>query len=423
MENPTIKSQEAMKNRHLTIPPHQAEGIDLPSGGLTGQALIKKSDADDDVTWGSVQAPLPEGTEGQVLRQGSSGLEFATVGSAAYKDYTANVEPDNHNLVESNAVYAAISSAISAVYEPHGDITCAELTSDMLVPANVGNLYTVSDSGTTSNLFVQGAGKTINAGDSVAVIVAGPNVYKFNLMPGIVDLSSLQTKALSPAIPVEGVNQATVVDCLTALATALASHTTYFNDATRTNDILADAVNCTRPTIFNGNGSGYTGVVPSEAFKFGFFLVVPRGSDINVLAVMGNSGIATCRYSNSVWSGWNTLGYGNWKEIPSADFSNMVIAGTGTATVTLPALANAKEIYMFSSFGGVIHIPDVSIARSSSEASISWWSSGDPAFTGAYDKFGTMTYIKATQTLTVTISKSETSAAAYSWALEKIYYR
>ena len=423
MENPTIKSQEAMKNRHLTIPPHQAEGIDLPSGGLTGQALIKKSDADDDVKWGSVQAPLPEGTEGQVLRQGSSGLEFATVGSAAYKDYTTNVQPDNHNLVESNAVYAAISSAISAVYEPHGDITCAQLTSDLLIAENVGNLYTVSDSGTTSNLFIQGAGKTINAGDSVAIIVAGPDVYKFNLMPGIVDLSSLQTKALSPAISVEGVNKSTVVDCLTALATALASHTLYFNDTNRTNDIQADAVNCTVPTIFNGNGSGYTGSVPSEGFKFGFFLVVPRGSDINVLAVMGNSGIAVCRYSNSVWSGWNTLGYGDWKEIPSADFASMNITGTGSANVTLPALANAKEIYAYGTHGAVLHIPDVSIARSTSEANITWWSSGDPAFSGTYDKFGMMNYTKSTQTLAVVISKSGNSTDTYKWMLEKIYYR
>lgn len=79
---------------------------------------------------------------------------MSTLGTAAQKDYTDVVRPNNYNLVESNAVYSAINTALSSIYTPRGDITVAELTSSLLVAGNVGNVYELSDSGTTTNLFL-----------------------------------------------------------------------------------------------------------------------------------------------------------------------------------------------------------------------------------------------------------------------------
>ena len=93
----------------------------------------------------------------------------ADLGTAAEKDYTTNVAPNNHDLVESNAVYSAINAALSSVYHVRGDLACAELTSALLIAANVGNVYEMSDTGTTTDLFIQGAGETIAIGDNVGL--------------------------------------------------------------------------------------------------------------------------------------------------------------------------------------------------------------------------------------------------------------
>ena len=120
-----------------------------------------------------------------------------TLGTAAAKDFTPNVAPNNHNLVESNAVYNAINTAVSSVYTPRGELACAELTADLLIADNVGSVYEMSDSGTTSNLFLQGAGKEIAVGQNVGVIQTGVDTYKFNLMGNSFDLHNYQTKVQS----------------------------------------------------------------------------------------------------------------------------------------------------------------------------------------------------------------------------------
>jgi len=149
-------------------------GTGLP-GGTTDQVLAKASDNDNDLYW-------------------------RTLGTAAAKDYTDLVRPDNHNLVESNAVYNAINSALSSIYTPRGDIACAELAPSLLVEANVGNVYETTDSGTTTAYFMQGAGIPIPAGQNIGIIKAGPNTYLFNMMSNSFDLSDYQKKDLSSPV-------------------------------------------------------------------------------------------------------------------------------------------------------------------------------------------------------------------------------
>lgn len=137
------------------------------------------------------------------------------LGTAATKNSTDRVSPNNTDLVESQSVYSAINTALSSIYTPRGDITCAELTSDLLIEANVGNVYETSDSGTTTALFLQGAGVPIATGTNVGVINAGQGRILFNLMANAFDLTGYQKVDLTNAV--EG--QTTVEGALGALST------------------------------------------------------------------------------------------------------------------------------------------------------------------------------------------------------------
>ncbi len=145
-----------------------------------------------------------------------------TLGTAAAKNATDHVQPNSHDLVESIAVYSAINNALSSVYTARGDLTCAELTSSLLVAANVGSVYEMSDSGTTTALFLQGAGQTINIGDNVGIIQVGEDAYKFNLMAGAFDLTDYQKKVLATALVIGGASRTTVEAALAALNSAKA---------------------------------------------------------------------------------------------------------------------------------------------------------------------------------------------------------
>lgn len=123
--------------------------------------------------------------------------KFDTLGTASVKDYTDTVRQGSHDLVESNAVANAINQALSSIYVPRGALSCAELTSALLIETNVGNVYEMSDSGTTSALFIQGVGTTISVGDNVGIIKAGENEYMYNYMGSAFDLTDYAKKPSS----------------------------------------------------------------------------------------------------------------------------------------------------------------------------------------------------------------------------------
>ena len=79
----------------------------------------------------------------------------------------------------------------------------------------------MSDAGTTSALFLQGAGQTIHVGDNVGIIQTGVSEYKFNLMANAFDMTDYQKKDLTQAI--EG--ETTVEGALGALSTNKATQT------------------------------------------------------------------------------------------------------------------------------------------------------------------------------------------------------
>lgn len=124
----------------------------------------------------------------------SDKVSTSEVGTAAAKDFITSVIDGSNDLVTSDAVHDAIANAVSSLLTPSGSKTCTELVSSLLVEANLGNAYNMSDSGTTTADFVEGAGKPINVGDTVAIVLDN-GAYKFDLLSGFVDLSNYIQKS------------------------------------------------------------------------------------------------------------------------------------------------------------------------------------------------------------------------------------
>ena len=138
-----------------------------------------------------------------------------SLGTASQKNFTPYVSPDNADVPISSSVYNAITSAVYGAYHPSGSKTIAELTSDLLVLDNIGNVYKITEDGVTTDLFIGGAGQTIHTGDNAVVVYGGtPNTFLFDLQSGSIDLTPYQTKTLESAI--EG--ETTVEGALGALS-------------------------------------------------------------------------------------------------------------------------------------------------------------------------------------------------------------
>ena len=139
-----------------------------------------------------------------------------SLGTASQKNFTPYVSPNDGGVPLSSSVYSAITSAVYGAYHPSGSKTIAELTSDLLVLANIGNVYKITEDSVTTDLFIGGAGQTIHTGDNAVVVYGGtPNTFLFDLQSGSIDLTPYQTKALTTSV----VGETTVEGALSGLDT------------------------------------------------------------------------------------------------------------------------------------------------------------------------------------------------------------
>lgn len=131
---------------------------------------------------------------------------YDKLGTASTKDFTTYVSPtQTEQLPISSSVYSAMTNMLRGAYHPAGSKTVAELTSDLLVKANLGNVYKITEDGSTSDLFIGGAGQTIKTGDNAIVLYASEDTYKFSLESGVVDLDAYQKKELTSGALIEDV--------------------------------------------------------------------------------------------------------------------------------------------------------------------------------------------------------------------------
>ena len=81
----------------------------------------------------------------------------------------------------------AISEAQSSVLKPGGTLAAAGIVSTLLVAGNLGKVYNISESFTTTSDFVEGAGKDYPAGTNIYVVDASSTStpdYKFDVLAG-----------------------------------------------------------------------------------------------------------------------------------------------------------------------------------------------------------------------------------------------
>lgn len=81
-----------------------------------------------------------------------------------------------------------VNNKVSAVYKPQGSLAFNDLVVGLLVAANSGFVYNITDAFTTNENFVEGAGKSHSAGTNVVIIEHSGN-YKFDVLGGTVDLT------------------------------------------------------------------------------------------------------------------------------------------------------------------------------------------------------------------------------------------
>lgn len=107
---------------------------------------------------------------------------------------------NSNNPVKSGGVKSAIDAAVASAYHHAGTKTCVELVAGLLVAANEGNVYNMTDSGTTTSDFIEGQGQPIKAGDNVGIAKVSDGVYKFDLLSGFVDTSNFVQKSVTAGL-------------------------------------------------------------------------------------------------------------------------------------------------------------------------------------------------------------------------------
>ena len=107
-----------------------------------------------------------------------------------------------------------VNSKLSSAYKAQGSKTASGLTSALLVAANEGYVYNISDALTITDsnksLFVEGVKSSYPAGTNVVVVKVG-GAYKFDVIAGFVDLTAYAKTA----------DQKTITDALSGRITTL----------------------------------------------------------------------------------------------------------------------------------------------------------------------------------------------------------
>ena len=185
-----------------TVPVGDNKSITVSDGviGITGFAAATENQqprkkADGTIEWYTPDTSTVAGlsqTVGQHTQQISTLNEQMTTvqGDITTINSTLADKANSADVYTKQQTDDKISAAISSVYKPAGSTTFAELPAPS--PNVLGNVYNVTDAFTTTDQFVEGAGKSYPAGTNVAVVLVGED-YKYDVLSGMVDLSNYST--------------------------------------------------------------------------------------------------------------------------------------------------------------------------------------------------------------------------------------
>lgn len=91
---------------------------------------------------------------------------------------------DNTKVAGAKAVVDYVNSHLTSVYKPQGSVDSLPTPAAGLE----GNVYNMSAEFTTTDVFVEGAGKKYPAGTNIVVVKVG-NAYKLDVLAGFIDLT------------------------------------------------------------------------------------------------------------------------------------------------------------------------------------------------------------------------------------------
>ena len=101
---------------------------------------------------------------------------------------TANTYTDEQLAAAKTELQTEISTKISTAYKVKGSSAFADLPTPS--ETEEGNVYNLTDAFTTTDIFVEGAGKKYPAGTNVVCIEETEGVFKYDVLPGFIDTDS-----------------------------------------------------------------------------------------------------------------------------------------------------------------------------------------------------------------------------------------
>lgn len=184
-----------------TLTPDSAKVVDLGNLKTKQTAVSDPQPFGVGLTFIDQTAQNENGVLTTLTKKTVQSASISQKGVVQLQDSIASNESSTTTAPTPRAVREAISNAVASAYHHAGTKVVADLTSSLLVAENEGCVYNMTDAGTTTADFIEGAGKPISIGDNVGICKVGENSYKFDLLSGFVDLSNYKTKQTPVSSP------------------------------------------------------------------------------------------------------------------------------------------------------------------------------------------------------------------------------
>ena len=229
----------------------------------------------------------------------------------------------------------------TSVYKPKGNIACAQLVPALLIESNIGNVYNVTDNGTTTSDFVEGAGKPIHVGDNVAIVdigTGGQSEYKFDLLAGMVDLTNYVQKSQTAGL-LKNDGTVDTKDYAEKVSSATNGNLAGLNGTGNLTDSGWNGAKDT--TSISGNPISISGLKANQLAKNPIITFEPiqagsgTPSPSNIRAISGYDKIEVLSCGKNIWLNGNVSG----TAFVSVDLPYILKAGT----YTLSAIVTSSD--------------------------------------------------------------------------------
>lgn len=124
------------------------------------------------------------------LKNGLDGITIPTV-PVISTDITTDGGSDV-KTASPKAVKTYVDNKVATTYKASGSLASGGITNALLIAGNLGNVYNITNSFTTTADFIEGAGVTHPAGTNIVIAKVG-EAYKFDVLAGFVDTSAFLT--------------------------------------------------------------------------------------------------------------------------------------------------------------------------------------------------------------------------------------